>query len=186
MYFLDKAAVPLTSNAAASDHTAPVVEGRGEGSSCYESLGTPEPSHGVSSLPLAYCWAELRNVSQIHSRSPQSLLSDSIFACMTRLNVSGDDDVIRFFFRNQVNTALRAIFGRLRSTDPSPRSPSRGRLRNFPSSSFSRFAHRYRVMGIRSEQHLHCTSQHGKKGGFLGMMWIRSSSALLPFTLKKK
>lgn len=41
--------------------------------------------------------------SQVDTRSPQSLLSESIAAFMQRAGSIGDDDVIRSFFRTQVS-----------------------------------------------------------------------------------
>ena len=45
----------------------------------------------------------IRKFSQIHSHSAYSLLADSITAYMKQAGHDGDEDVIRGFFRTQVN-----------------------------------------------------------------------------------
>lgn len=47
--------------------------------------------------------------SKINSRSPQSLLSDSIRAYMTTLQATPTEDVIRLFFRSQVENLDRLL-----------------------------------------------------------------------------
>ncbi|WVR03681.1 hypothetical protein IAU60_000676 [Kwoniella sp. DSM 27419] len=50
-----------------------------------------------------------RNMEHIHSSSPQSLLSDSIFTYMQQEDIAADEDFVRLFFRTQVQHLDRLL-----------------------------------------------------------------------------
>jgi hypothetical protein len=69
-------------------------------------MGLSEQAHGVSHPfsdgEASYEDTCSRCTSQTHTRSPSSLLSDSIIAFMDQYEMQGDDDRIRHFFRHHV------------------------------------------------------------------------------------
>jgi hypothetical protein len=72
-------------------------------------VGLPESPDGVCFLVVSRSEVKLMMISQMHNRSPQSLLSDSILEYMNQVDRHEEDDLVRHFFRSQVQNLERIL-----------------------------------------------------------------------------